>query len=194
MGLNMPARTVVFTSVQKWDGESHRWISSGEYIQMSGRAGRRGKDDRGVAIMMVNDNFDGKVCKEMVQGEASPLQSTFRLSYYTLLNLLSRSEGLYNTEYVISHSFHQYQYEKQLPAQKAKVVELEAMLANAKAEIEDQKRESTNITNSHDQENAEQIQNSFASDTAEIQYDLRQLEVEMLRLMLRPKICLPFLT
>ena len=46
MGLNMPARTVVFTNAQKFDGKDMRWITSGEYIQMSGRAGRRGLDDR----------------------------------------------------------------------------------------------------------------------------------------------------
>lgn len=43
MGLNMPARTVVFTSLKKFDGEAMRYMTSGEYIQMSGRAGRRGK-------------------------------------------------------------------------------------------------------------------------------------------------------
>ena len=47
MGLNMPARTVLFTSCRKWDGKETRWITSGEYIQMSGRAGRRGLDDKG---------------------------------------------------------------------------------------------------------------------------------------------------
>ena len=67
MGLNMPARTVVFTSVRKWDGEAHRWMGSGEYIQMSGRAGRRGKDDRGVTVMMVDDKVDEDVCREMVK-------------------------------------------------------------------------------------------------------------------------------
>ncbi|CAF5119247.1 unnamed protein product, partial [Rotaria socialis] len=46
MGLNMPARTVLFTAARKFDGKELRWITSGEYIQMSGRAGRRGKDDR----------------------------------------------------------------------------------------------------------------------------------------------------
>ncbi len=53
MGLNMPARTVVFTQLRKWDGETHRWMASGEYIQMAGRAGRRGRDTRGVCIVMV---------------------------------------------------------------------------------------------------------------------------------------------
>lgn len=42
MGINMPARTVLFTNARKYDGKDFRWISSGEYIQMSGRAGRRG--------------------------------------------------------------------------------------------------------------------------------------------------------
>ncbi len=46
-GLNMPAKTVVFTNARKFDGGGFRWLTSGEYIQMSGRAGRRGLDDRG---------------------------------------------------------------------------------------------------------------------------------------------------
>ncbi|CAM9401817.1 unnamed protein product, partial [Phaeothamnion confervicola] len=52
IGLNMPARTVIFTSTRKYDGTDFRWITSGEYIQMSGRAGRRGKDDRGIVIQV----------------------------------------------------------------------------------------------------------------------------------------------
>jgi ATP-dependent RNA helicase DOB1 len=47
MGLNMPAKTVIFTNVRKFDGKDFRWLTGGEYIQMSGRAGRRGKDKQG---------------------------------------------------------------------------------------------------------------------------------------------------
>lgn len=52
MGLNMPARTVVFTNIKKFDGEKSRWLTGGEYIQMSGRAGRRGLDKKGSTILM----------------------------------------------------------------------------------------------------------------------------------------------
>merc|ERR1711991_580956 len=50
MGLNMPAHTAIFSSVRKFDGKQMRWVSGGEYVQMSGRAGRRGKDERGIVI------------------------------------------------------------------------------------------------------------------------------------------------
>ncbi len=47
MGVNMPAKTVVFTELRKFDGTAARWLTAAEYTQMSGRAGRRGLDDRG---------------------------------------------------------------------------------------------------------------------------------------------------
>lgn len=93
MGLNMPAKTVLFTNLRKWDGEQNRWVSSGEYIQMSGRAGRRGKDDRGMALIMTDDALDAKTCHSIVLGAATPLISSFKLSYYTLINLMRRAEG-----------------------------------------------------------------------------------------------------
>ncbi|KAH7855477.1 hypothetical protein Vadar_025323 [Vaccinium darrowii] len=125
MGLNMPAKTVVFTSFQKWDGDSHRYIGSGEYIQMSGRAGRRGKDERGICIIMIDAKMEMDSLKEMVLGRPAPLVSTFRLSYYTILNLMSRAEGQFTAEHVIRNSFHQFQYEKALPDMGNKISNLE---------------------------------------------------------------------
>ncbi|CAI5968318.1 unnamed protein product [Closterium sp. NIES-65] len=75
IGLNMPAKTVVFTNVRKWDGTKSRWLSGGEYIQMSGRAGRRGLDDRGICILMVDSRMEPAVAKGMVKGSADPLVS-----------------------------------------------------------------------------------------------------------------------
>lgn len=104
MGLNMPARTVVFTSLSKFDGEKVRHVSSGEYIQMSGRAGRRGVDSVGMVIFLATydppENVDAQtsivgldkeVFKSIMLGKPKPLVSEFRLTYYTLLNLIRRS-------------------------------------------------------------------------------------------------------
>ncbi|XP_059277440.1 DExH-box ATP-dependent RNA helicase DExH10-like isoform X4 [Lycium ferocissimum] len=138
MGLNMPAKTVVFTSVKKFDGDSHRYIGSGEYIQMSGRAGRRGKDEGGICIIMINEQMEMDDLKDMVLGKPAPLISTFRLSYYTILNLMSRAEGQFTAEHVIKNSFHQFQYEKALPdiGKEVSKLEKEAALLDASGEAE----------------------------------------------------------
>ncbi|XP_038700399.1 DExH-box ATP-dependent RNA helicase DExH10-like isoform X2 [Tripterygium wilfordii] len=138
MGLNMPAKTVVFTKFQKWDGDSHRYIGSGEYIQMSGRAGRRGKDLRGICIMMVDEQMEMNTLKDMVLGKPAPLLSTFRLSYYSILNLMSRANGQFTAEHVIKNSFHQFQYEKALPEIDKKVSKLEeeSVMLDASGEAE----------------------------------------------------------
>ncbi|KDP45529.1 hypothetical protein JCGZ_17082 [Jatropha curcas] len=138
MGLNMPAKTVVFTAVKKWDGDSHRYIGSGEYIQMSGRAGRRGKDERGICIIMIDERMEMNTLKDMVLGKPAPLVSTFRLSYYSILNLMRRAEGQFTAEHVIKNSFHQFQYEKALPdiGKKVSKLEEEAAALDASGETE----------------------------------------------------------
>lgn len=92
MGINMPARTVLFTNARKYDGKDFRWISSGEYIQMSGRAGRRGMDDRGIVILMVDEKMSPTIGKQLLKGSADPLNSAFHLTYNMVLNLLRVEE------------------------------------------------------------------------------------------------------
>lgn len=113
MGLNMPARTVLFTNPRKFDGHDHRWITSGEYIQMSGRAGRRGLDDRGIVILMVDKKMTPSVGKEMIRGLPDPLNSSFHLTYNMILNLL-RVEGL-DPKHMLSRSFFQFQKCSDMP-------------------------------------------------------------------------------
>ena len=137
MGLNMPARTVIFTATQKWDGEQSRFLSSGECIQMSGRAGRRGKDDRGVVIMMVDENMGREDVKTMIAGVPAPLISSFRLSYYTLLNLIRSGEGSgQNLTYVLRNSFTQFQHDRSLQSQRDVLAMQEAEVAEARAYVE----------------------------------------------------------
>jgi len=124
IGLNMPAKTVVFTSVRKFDGENFRWISGGEYIQMSGRAGRRGKDDRGIVILMVDEKMEPPIAKEMLQGQADPLTSSFHLTYNMLLNLLRVEDA--DPDYLIKRSFCQFQTDKNLPDMEIQVRQMEA--------------------------------------------------------------------
>ena len=117
IGINMPAKTVVFTNTRKWDGKEIRWVTSGEYIQMSGRAGRRGKDDRGVVIQMMDEKMEPAVCKGILYGDPDPLNSSYRISYNMLLNML-RVEDV-DPEYLLRASFHQYQQESEAPALEA---------------------------------------------------------------------------
>lgn len=123
IGINMPAKTVVFTNTRKWDGKDFRWVTSGEYIQMSGRAGRRGKDDRGIVIQMVDEKMEPGVCKGILYGDPDPLNSSYRISYNMLLNMM-RVEDI-DPEYLLRASFHQFQREKEVPSLLAQADDLE---------------------------------------------------------------------
>ncbi|VDL60449.1 unnamed protein product [Hymenolepis diminuta] len=103
MGLNMPARTVIFTSFRKYDGNRYRFLTAGEYIQMSGRAGRRGKDDSGTVIVMVDETLTEATGRSILCGDPAPLNSAFHITYNMLLNLLRVEE--INPEYLMERSF-----------------------------------------------------------------------------------------
>lgn len=113
IGLNMPAKTVVFNNVRKFDGQEFRNLSSGEYIQMSGRAGRRGLDDRGVVILMCDEKLEPSAAKTMVKGEADRLDSAFHLGYNMVLNLM-KVEGI-SPEFMLERCFHQFQSLANIP-------------------------------------------------------------------------------
>ncbi|KAI5190319.1 ATP-dependent RNA helicase DOB1 [Nematocida sp. AWRm77] len=136
IGLNMPARCVVFTSIKKFDGVSTRFVTSGEYIQMSGRAGRRGTDKIGNVVLALESSVqvDAKQIKQILHGPSNPLDSAFRLSYNTILNIL-RLDGM-DEEHVIRHSFLQFRQEMK---GKALIREIDPLLSAhraAKAEME----------------------------------------------------------
>ncbi|TGZ64861.1 hypothetical protein CRM22_006153 [Opisthorchis felineus] len=126
MGLNMPARTVLFTGTRKFDGREFRLVTSGEYIQMSGRAGRRGKDDRGTVILMLDDRISSAEARKLLLGEPDRLDSAFYLTNNMVLSLL-RVEDI-NPELMLEKSFYQFQNRSKLPSMEKCVKELESKL------------------------------------------------------------------
>ncbi|XP_078446524.1 RNA helicase, ATP-dependent, SK12/DOB1 protein [Wolffia australiana] len=114
MGVNAPARTVVFANLKKFDGKEHRQLIPGEYIQMAGRAGRRGLDKIGTVIVMCRDQVpDESDLKHVMVGKPTRLESQFRLTYTMILHLL-RIEEL-KVEDMLKRSFAEFHAQKNLP-------------------------------------------------------------------------------
>ncbi|KAG8069798.1 hypothetical protein GUJ93_ZPchr0006g44661 [Zizania palustris] len=114
MGVNAPARTVVFDSLRKFDGKEHRKLLPGEYIQMAGRAGRRGLDNIGTVIVMCRDEIpEESDLKNLIVGKPTRLESQFRLTYTMILHLL-RVEEL-KVEDMLKRSFAEFHAQKNLP-------------------------------------------------------------------------------
>ncbi|CAF0977586.1 unnamed protein product, partial [Rotaria sordida] len=111
MGINMPARTVLFDSLQKHDGKGFRELIPSEYIQMAGRAGRRGLDKTGTVIALCKGDVPSiSSLKGMILGKSAQLQSQFRLTYSMILNFLRVAEC--PLEYMVSSSYSEYHSQK----------------------------------------------------------------------------------
>lgn len=137
-GLNMPARTVVFHGVRKFDGVEYRNLTGGEYIQMSGRAGRRGLDDAGTVVLMCDSKLEPSAARSIVKGTPDPLHSAFRLTYASLLCML-RLDSAADTapERLIGSSLKQFQARMQLPALQRRLAAVDEALEAASGSIED---------------------------------------------------------
>ena len=92
-GINMPARTVVLERLVKWNGEAHVDVTPGEYTQLTGRAGRRGIDVEGHAVVVWAPGMDPSVVAGLASTRTYPLRSSFRPSYNMAVNLVGRSAG-----------------------------------------------------------------------------------------------------
>ncbi|OAX42662.1 ATP-dependent RNA helicase [Rhizopogon vinicolor AM-OR11-026] len=128
MGVNMPARCVVFSNIRKHDGRSFRDILPGEYTQMAGRAGRRGLDPTGTVIIVAGDTLPEQTSLlKMMLGTPGKLQSQFRLTYNMILNLL-RVEAL-RVEEMIKRSFSENSSQRLLPEHQKQVADHERTLS-----------------------------------------------------------------
>lgn len=111
LGINMPARTVVLEKLVKYNGEAHVPISAGEYTQLTGRAGRRGIDIEGNAVIQWSPTVDSAVAAGLASTRTYPLRSSFSPSYNMSINLLMRF-GRERARGSLESSFAQFQADR----------------------------------------------------------------------------------
>jgi len=114
LGVNMPARTVVFHGLKKFDGISFGWLRTRDYFQMAGRAGRQGIDDEGDVISRIEPKWDDPAeAERVVRGTIEPVTSRFNLSYSGLLSLYERLGE--NLTVAYERSFAKFQRDRKKP-------------------------------------------------------------------------------
>lgn len=108
LGINMPARSVVLEKLVKFNGETHADLTPGQYTQLTGRAGRRGIDTKGNAVVLWSQGLDPYGVADLASTRTYPLDSTFRPGYNMAVNLIG-TMGLDEAHRLLLRSFAQYQ-------------------------------------------------------------------------------------
>ncbi len=108
LGINMPARTVVLERLSKFTGESHEILKAGDYTQLTGRAGRRGIDVEGTAVVLHNNDLPFERVAAIAAEGSHPLVSSFQPTYNMAVNLVAnydqdRAEELLNASFAQFH-------------------------------------------------------------------------------------------
>ncbi len=111
LGINMPARSVVLEALVKWNGEFHADITAGEYTQLTGRAGRRGIDVEGHAVVVWRPGLDPRALAGLASTRTYPLRSSFKPSYNMAVNLVGQV-GKVRARALLESSFAQFQADK----------------------------------------------------------------------------------
>ena len=111
LGINMPARTVVIESLTKFTGEKHELMTPGEYTQLSGRAGRRGIDELGHSVVLMQRFTPFDTISRLASTRTYPLKSSFQPSYNMAVNLVRTYERA-EAEHLVNSSFAQFQADR----------------------------------------------------------------------------------
>ncbi|MDB5100692.1 MAG: box helicase [Cyanobacteria bacterium RYN_339] len=107
-GINMPARTVVITSLSKRTDEGHRMLTVSEFAQMTGRAGRRGMDTVGYGVVLASHRYSMNDVVALFKGQPEPLRSRFTLNFNMVINLLANYEEA-QCRKIVEQCFSQFQ-------------------------------------------------------------------------------------
>ena len=111
LGINMPARSVVLERLVKWNGENHADVTPGEYTQLTGRAGRRGIDVEGHAVVVWSPGLEPDALAGLASTRTYPLRSSFRPSYNMAVNLVGQV-GRERARELLQSSFAQFQADR----------------------------------------------------------------------------------
>ncbi|MFL6028379.1 MAG: DEAD/DEAH box helicase [Friedmanniella sp.] len=111
LGINMPARSVVLEKLVKYNGETHADITPGEYTQLTGRAGRRGIDVEGHAVVLWQPGLDPRAVAGLASRRTYPLRSSFAPTYNMAVNLVG-SVGRERARTLLEQSFAQFQSDR----------------------------------------------------------------------------------
>ncbi len=128
LGINMPARTVVLENLSKFTGESHELLQPGDYTQLTGRAGRRGIDTRGTAVVLYSRWVPFERVAAVAGAGSHPLESSFRPNYNMAVNLIANYDRAEATR-LLTASFGQFRAEARAEQLEADIAALEADLA-----------------------------------------------------------------
>lgn len=128
LGINMPARTVVLEKMEKFNGEARVAITSGEYTQLTGRAGRRGIDVEGHAVVQWTEGMDPQAVAALASRRTYPLNSSFRPTYNMAVNLIDMF-GRPRARQVLESSFAQFQADRAVVGLARQVREAEDSLS-----------------------------------------------------------------
>lgn len=128
LGINMPARTVVLEKLEKFNGEARVAITSGEYTQLTGRAGRRGIDVEGHAVIQWTQTLDPQQVAALASRRTYPLNSSFRPTYNMAVNLIDQF-GRTRAREILESSFAQFQADRSVVGLARQVREAEESIA-----------------------------------------------------------------
>jgi ATP-dependent RNA helicase HelY len=135
LGINMPARTVVIEKLSKFTGERHELLTPGQYTQLTGRAGRRGIDDLGYAIVLWSPFVTFEQVANLVSTRTFAISSSFRPTYNMAANLVRRYPPD-QAHHLLNLSFAQYQADRDIVRLETRLDAVTARLETAQAEID----------------------------------------------------------
>ena len=135
LGINMPARTVVIEKLTKYNGEAHVDITPGEYTQLTGRAGRRGIDVEGHAVVLWQSGMDPRAVAGLASRRTYPLNSSFAPTYNMAVNLMA-TLGRERASDLLNQSFAQFQTDKSVVQATRTTRSTQADLAVAREAVE----------------------------------------------------------